>query len=199
MANVLVIKSSILGEDGTSSKLVNEFNERWQSANPEDIVTTRDLASNPIPHLDPRTFFSLIVPAAERTPEQAEAAHLADEVIEEFMAADVIAFGVPMYNLGIPSTLKSYFDYIARVGVTFKYTEAGAVGLAGNKKVYVFISRGGIYTSGEGDFQIPYIKAMLNFVGIEDIRFVIAEGLNINSLLREEATARAMTEVREMV
>lgn len=195
MVKVLVIKSSLMGEDGSSSQLANEFTRLWKEKNEGDTFLERNLGSEPVPHLDMQTFSSFLVAPADRSEEQTAAVALSDILTEEFMSADVVVFGVPMYNLGIPSPLKAYFDHIARAGISFKYTEAGPVGLAGDKRVYVLASRGGFYTNSNADIQTTYMNAMLNFLGVEKINYVVAEGLNISPEQKEKSMKQAMEEV----
>jgi FMN-dependent NADH-azoreductase len=116
-------------------------------------------------------------------------------LIEELRNADVIVLGLPMYNFGVPSTLKAYFDHVARAGVTFKYTAQGPVGLLTGRKVYVLATRGGRYAGTALDSQTDYVRQFLGFLGITDVEFVYAEGL----ALGEEAKAAALSEVENQI
>ncbi len=118
-------------------------------------------------------------PAEQRTPEQAARVALDDALIAEIQATDVIVLGVPMYNFGVPAQLKNWIDAIARVGVTFRYTAQGPVGLLAGRRVYVALARGGRYRDTPADTQVPYLKTVLGFLGMTDVRFVFAEGLNM--------------------
>lgn len=128
MATLLQINSSLFGENGNSSQLTQEFVARWKEQHPEGVVTVRDFAKESVPHLDAARVQALFTPETDRTAEQQAVVDYSDKIIAEIQAADVIVIGVPLYNFGVPSTLKAYFDHIARAGVTFKYTETGPVG-----------------------------------------------------------------------
>jgi len=115
-------------------------------------------------------------------------------LIRELKEADVIVFAIPMYNFNVPSTVRAYFDHIARAGVTFRYTEQGAEGLIKGKKTYVFVSRGGIYPEG-ADTEVPYIKQFLGFIGLTDLEIIVAQGLDMGA----ESRARALTAAHERI
>jgi len=186
---LLHIDTSIFGESGVSSQLgqtlLKHLNDRGASA---DIVH-RDLASDPIPHFDADTI--------ARIGEGEEV--LADTLIKEVQAADVIVLGVPMYNFGVPSALKAWFDHIARAGTTFRYTDSGPEGLLNNKKVFVLTSRGGVHRDQPSDSQTLFLKTMLGFLGLEDVSFIYAEGLNMSGGIREEAIAKAEAEIEHHI
>jgi len=191
MKTLLQLNSSIFSGGGQSSRLADEFVAAWRKANPAGQVVVRDLANDPVPHLSAERFLSFLAKPEERTAaQQAVVAH-SDELVEEIKRADVIVLGLPMYNFGLPSTLKAYFDHIARAGVTFRYTENGAVGLLTGKKAYVFATRGGKYAGTPLESQTPYVRQFLNFVGIEDIEFIYAEGLAISEASKEAGIAEA--------
>jgi FMN-dependent NADH-azoreductase len=118
-----------------------------------------------------------------------------DALIAELERAEVIVLGLPLYNFGVPSTLKAYFDHVARAGMTFQYTDTGPVGLLTGKKAYVTAARGGLYAGTPADTQTPYVRQFLGFLGIEDVEFVYAEGLAISEASREAALARAKTSI----
>lgn len=189
MTTLLQINSSLFGNQGNSSQLANEFVQQWQERHPTGKVVLRDLAGEPIPHLTASRVQALFTPEADRTPEQQAVVDFSDALIAEIQAADVIVLGVPLYNFGVPSTLKAYFDHIARAGVTFKYTETGAVGLLADKPVYILAARGGVYQGSPGDIQTQFLTTFLGFVGLKDIRFIYAEGLNMAQ--KEQAFAAA--------
>ena len=121
-----------------------------------------------------------------------------DALIEELRNADTVVLGLPMYNFGIPSQLKAYFDHIARAGVTFRYTENGPVGLLTGKKVYVIATRGGKYAGTPRDSQTAYVRDFLAFIGITDVEFVYAEGLNMGADSKDAALANADTVIRHL-
>lgn len=179
MATLLQINSSLFGNNGNSSLLSQEFVQHWKAQNPIGEVVLRDFAKEDIPHLDAARVQALFTPAENRTPEQQAVVDYSDKIIAEINAADVIVIGVPLYNFGIPSTLKAYFDHIARAGVTFKYTETGPVGLLENKPVYIIATRGGVHKGQPTDTQSQFLSNFLGFVGLKDVHFIYAEGLNM--------------------
>jgi FMN-dependent NADH-azoreductase len=195
MANVLVIKSSLMGEAGNSNALVDQFVNEWRVANSTDVVSIRDFSTDPIPHLTGTRFTAFVTPEDKRSEQQKDEVALSDELTTEFLAADVLVLGVPMYNFGIPSTLKAYIDHISRVGKTFHYTAEGPVGLAGNKKTFVLGARGGFYMDLPNDTQTPYLKLILKLFGITDVTFIVAEGLNINQEQKEKSMQNASNEI----
>lgn len=138
MKTLLQIKASLFSNDGQSSRLADRFVANWRKANAEGRVIERDLAVEPVPHLDAARFGAFLAKPELRTAEQAAVIAYSDQLIDELKSADVIVLGLPMYNFGVPSMLKAYFDHVARAGVTFRYTEGGPVGLLGGKQAYVF-------------------------------------------------------------
>lgn len=176
MKKVLVLNSSLNGENGNSTKLTNTFvsqlTEQGQVA-----ITVRDLSSDAIDHLTQTEMAAWMTDVNERSDEQKALAAISDELIGELNDNDLIVIGMPMYNFGIPSTFKTWIDRIARAGITFKYTEQGAVGLLENKKVVVLAARGGVYQGSDIDTQTKYLKDVLGFVGMTDVDFIYAEGL----------------------
>jgi FMN-dependent NADH-azoreductase len=193
--NILQINSSARSNGSESTRLADAIVAKLQAANPGAALTRRDLASNPHPAIDEATLGALFTPAANRTPEQAARVALDDALIAQAQAADVIVIGAPMYNFGMTVQLKSWFDAIARAGVTFKYGETGPVGLLTNKKVYVTLARGGMHKDGPNDTQVPHLKALLSFLGMTDVTFVYSEGLGMGP----EAVARAQAQADQEV
>ncbi|MDX9874554.1 MAG: FMN-dependent NADH-azoreductase [Spongiibacteraceae bacterium] len=191
MATLLQINSSIFGGQGVSTTLADRFVSHWQAANPDGQIIRRDVAAEPLPHLDSATVAALMTPAGQRTPAQAERVTLADTLIDEIQRADVLVIGAPMYNFTIPSQLKSWFDYIARARVTFRYTEHGPEGLLTGKKAYVFATRGSVYGEAPADGVTTYVRQMLAFLGIVDVEFIYADGLNMGDEPRTAAIAGA--------
>jgi len=191
MKTLLQIRSSIFSNDGQSSRLAERFVARWRASNPGGKVIVRDLAKEPVPHLDAARFGAFLAKPEERTPAQQAVVDYSDALIGELKRADVVVLGLPMYNFGVPSTLKAYFDHVARVGETFKYTEKGPVGQLTGKKVYVFAARGGMYAGTPNDTQTPFIRIFLSFLGMSDIEFVYAEGLAISEASKQQSLARA--------
>lgn len=193
--NVLHINSSLFSDAGKSSELGQHFVDQWKSQNPTSTVTTRDLAKEPVPHLDADTFQAAGTAPNERSDAQKNQAALADTLIEELQNSDVLVLSVPMYNFGIPSTLKAWIDHIARAGTTFKYTPNGPQGLLTGKKAYVLAARGGAYQGTPNDTQTPYLTTLLNFVGITDIHFVYAEKLAMDADNAHNIMAQAKAEI----
>ena len=195
MKTILHLTASIFGEQGVSSRLAEEFIGRVPAAR----VIRRDLARDPVPHLDAERFGAFLARPEARTPAQAAAVAYSDALVGELRAADTIVLGLPMYNFGLPSQLKAYFDHVARAGVTFKYTEQGAVGLLTGKKAYVFAARGGLYQGTARDTQTAYVRDFLAFLGITDVEFVYAEGLAMGEPAKAQALAAARAALRGLV
>ena len=188
---LLQLKTSIFFEAGQSNRLADEFVAGWLKRNAGATVIVRDLARDPVPHITAERFQAFLAKPGERTPEQQAVVAYSDALIEELKRADVIVMGLPMYNFAVPSTLKAYFDHIARGGVTFRYTEKGSVGLLTGKKVYVFTARGGFYAGTPNDTETAYVRQFLAFLGMEDVEFVYAEGLAISAASKEAALSLA--------
>jgi len=150
-----------------------------------------------VPHLTAERFQAFLSQPEARTSEQKAVSEYSDALIEELRNADTVVFAVPMYNFSVPSTLRAYFDHIARAGVTFRYTATGPEGLLKGKKAYVFITRGGIYADGL-DTQTPYLKQFLAFIGITDVQFVYAEGLSMGDDVRQQALNAAHHTIGEL-
>lgn len=197
MSTLLKIQSSIFNGQGQSSALVKKFAEGWLAQHPEGTVISRDLAGDPVPHLNLARFQAFSTAPADRTEAQRQVVAYSDALIDELKNADVIVFGIPMYNFNIPSVLHAYFDHIARSGVTFRYTENGPEGLITGKKAYVFISRGGIY--GEDHSQTSFVRQFLGFVGITDVEFIFAEGLALNDGAKNERLAAAEGRIDQLL
>ncbi len=198
MTTLLQLKTSIFNAGGRSGALADEFVRTWHEAHPEARLIRRDLAAEPVPHLSEDRFKAFIAPAAERDEGQRAVVAYSDALIDELRAADVVVIGLPMYNFGVPSMLKAYFDHIARSGVTFRYTENGPVGLLGDKKVYVLAARGGKYRGTPRDTQAPYVRDFLAFIGIDDVEFIYAEGLNMGEETQREALDKARRCIGEL-
>ena len=188
---ILQINASARREGANSTKVANRVTERLQAANPGAEVTLRDLAANPVPVLDETMLGALFTPAEQRSAEQAAAVAGYDALIAELQAHDAIVLGVPMYNFGVSSQFKSWIDAVARAGVTFQYTATGPQGLVKGKTVYVAFARGGLYRDTPNDSQTPYLKSVLGFLGMTDVRFVFAEGLNMGPEAAAKGFAQA--------
>ena len=201
MSKVLVLNSSALGGASVSNQLAQDALIELRARDPGLIVTVRDLGANPIPHLDSDSATALrgAAPANEA---QAAAQELSDRLIAEVKAADAIVIGAPMYNFGIPSTLKAWFDYVLRAGITFRYTEAGPVGLLEGKRAIIIESRGGYYSEGATkvlDSQEPHLRTLLGFVGIKDVTFIRVEKLAFGPEARQQALDEARAQLGQLL
>ncbi|MBC8022532.1 MAG: FMN-dependent NADH-azoreductase [Burkholderiales bacterium] len=198
MKTLLQIHTSMFAGGGQSSRLAQQFVDEWRAANPGARVIARDIGAEPVPHLTADRFQSFLAKKEARTPEQHEVAGFSDTLIDELRQADVIVLGLPMYNFGVPSTLKAYFDHVARSGETFSYSEKGPKGLLTGKKAYVFAARGGLYAGTPLDTQTTYVRDFLRFLGIEDVEFVYAEGLAMGDAPKQVALEKAAGAIRSL-
>jgi FMN-dependent NADH-azoreductase len=199
MPTLLQINSSLFSDHGQSSRLADRFVAEWQARHPDGKVVRRDFALSPVPHLSADGFQAFGLADGARNAEQQRAVAYSDALIAELAAADVVVIGLPMYNFGVPSMLKAYFDHLARAGVTFRYTERGPVGLIGDKPVYVFAARGGVYAGTAHDTQTGYVRDFLRLLGIESVEFVYAEGLAMGGERRDAALAHAAHEIERLL
>jgi FMN-dependent NADH-azoreductase len=196
MANILVLNSSVLGGGSVSAALVDEAVRRLLDANPNAAVIHRDLGAAPVPHLNTANLAG--VRGVPSTDAELAARILSNELIAELRAADAIVIGAPMYNFSISTGLRAWFDYVLRAGETFKYSEAGPRGLLRGKRVIVIESRGGLYSEGPAqgmDFQEPYLRQLLGFVGLTDVAFIRAEKIAFGPEAREAALSAAKAEI----
>ena len=193
--NILQINSSARSTGSESTRLADAIVAKLSATAANVQLTRRDLAADPHPVIDEPTLQALFTPADQRTPEQAARVALDDALIAQVQAADVIVIGSPMYNFGITVQLKSWFDAIARAGVTFKYGPTGPIGLLTGKKVYVALARGGLHRGGPSDTQLPHLKMFLSFLGLTDVQFVYAEGMGMGP----EAVAKAQAQAEEEI
>ena len=192
---ILQINASARGDAANSSQLASALVAGLKRQHPEAQVLIHDLGSAPHPTLDADALSALFTPADARTAEQQARVEQDDALIAQVQTADALVFGVPMYNFGIPAQLKSWFDAIARAGVTFRYTEQGPEGLLTGKKVYVTLARGGIYRDTPNDSQVPYLKTMLGFLGMTDIEWIYAEGLAMGAESAQHAMQQAHAQI----
>jgi FMN-dependent NADH-azoreductase len=199
MTTLLQINASISHDNGQSSQLANQFVASFRSRNPDAKIVVRNVAAaDPVPHLNAERFGAFVTKPEERSPAQHAVVAYSDTLINELKKADVIVLGLPMYNFGVPSQLKAYFDHIARAGVTFAYTDKGPVGQLTGKKVYVFAARGGLYAGTPMDTQTSYVRDFLRFIGMTDVEFVYAEGLAISAQHKEAGLAKAVAEIARL-
>jgi FMN-dependent NADH-azoreductase len=201
MSKVLVLNSSALGGASVSKQLADGAVARLRAQDPQLQVVTRDIGATPVPHLttDGATAIRWAEPANAA---QAATQALSNALIGELQAADTIIIGAPMYNFGIASTLKAWFDHVLRAGVTFRYTEKGPEGLVTGKRAIVIESRGGLYSEGPAqsyDSQEPHLRTLLGFMGITDVTFVRAEKLAFGPEARDQAIGAAQAELGRMI
>lgn len=194
MSTLLQINTSLFSGHGQSTQLANEFVAQWRQQHPEGTVVIRDLSSSPVPHLDATRLTALSTPAEQRSAEQQAVVDFSDALIAELRAADIVVLGLPLYNFGIPSGLQSYFDHIARAGVTFKYTATGPEGFLGGKRVLIFATRGGKYINTAAESVTTQVRSLLSLLGMTDVEFIYAEGLNMGDEPRAASLQTARTQ-----
>lgn len=187
MSTLLQINTGIFAENSHSTVLANQFTANYLSQNPATELVVRDLISEPISHLDASIIGAFASEEAARTPEQQAILDFSQGLIDELANADAVVLGLPMYNFSVPSQLKAYMDQIARAGVTFKYTETGPVGLLNDKPVYVVAARGGIHEGQPSDSQTAFVKTFFAFIGLSNVQFIYAEGLNMGDDAQKKA------------
>lgn len=182
MKTLLHIDSSAQSVHSVSRELSAEVVKHWLHNNPQYTVVTRDLAADALPHFDAAMADAYFTAPEQRSKAQTQAIARSDELVDELIGADVIVIGAPMYNFGIPSTLKAWIDHVARAGRTFRYTGQGPQGLLQGKKAVIASARGGQYVGSPLDHQETYLETILNFLGIEDVTYVRAEGLAMSDV-----------------
>lgn len=196
---LLHVDSSILGDQSVSRRLTRSIVADWRRRVPGLEVTQRDLAARPVPHLSGALLGAAQADAEALSPEMRDDLAMGSAALEEFLAADIVVIGAPMYNFTVPSQLKAWIDRLAVAGKTFRYTATGPEGLAGGKKVIVASTRGNLYGPGTAnaaiDFQEPYLRALFAFFGITDVEFVRAEGLALSPESKEQAVTAAERQI----
>lgn len=198
MKQLLQINTSLFGEGGQSTTLANEFVSQWKDSHPDGVVSVRNAAGDAIPHLTGERFAAFLAKPEARTPEQQAIAGFSDALIEEIRRADTVVIGLPLYNFGVPSSLKAYFDHIARAGISFRYTEKGPEGLLTGKKVFVFATRGGQYAGTPLDSQTQFVRNFLAFLGMQDVEFIYAEGLAMGDSSKSASLAKAREAIEQI-
>ena len=198
MSRVLIIESSARQQDSVSRQLTQTFISQWQTAHPNDQITVRDLAVNPVPHLDINLLGGWMKPAGQRSDIEESSLERSNQLTDELLAADVLVMAAPMYNFAIPSTLKAWLDHVLRAGVTFKYTDTGPQGLLSGKRAYVLTARGGIYAGSTADHQEPYLRQVMAFIGIHDVTFIHAEGMNLGGDFHEKGLNQANAKLSQV-
>ncbi|CAM2155062.1 FMN-dependent NADH:quinone oxidoreductase [Pararobbsia alpina] len=195
MTTILQINSAARSQGATSTLLANELTEKLLQSNPGAHVVYRNLQADPLPHLDDAILGAFFTPAEKRTPEQAAISARSEALIAELQAADIVVIGAPMYNFGISTQLKTYFDFISRAGISFQYTATGSEGFVTGKKVFVVTARGGQYVGTPDDTHTPYLRMFLGFLGMTDVNFIYAEGLAMGPDAASASLASAREEI----
>ncbi|WP_444903260.1 FMN-dependent NADH-azoreductase [Microbulbifer sp. CnH-101-E] len=184
---ILAVYASALGDHSTSRSLA----KHWLSRQAATEVTELDLSLNPVPHLSGEMVSAFFTPEEQKSAAQKALTEYSNNLIEQVKNVDTVLIAAPMYNFGSPSTLKAWFDHLARAGVTFTYTENGPEGLIRDTKVVLVTTSGGFYKDSVIDFHVPYIKHFLSFIGIDDVTVIYAEGLNMGDDHKETALTQA--------
>ncbi|KJE35019.1 FMN-dependent NADH-azoreductase [Thalassospira sp. HJ] len=192
MTKILHVSASVNGENSNSRQIALKLIDRIKASDPSVTVAERNTNDAVVSALTGETVGAYYTPAEDRSDAQKEVIAASDKMVAELLDADVLVIGAPMYNFSVPSTLKAWVDLIARVGVTFNYTENGPVGLVEGKKAYIVAATGGVPVNSPADFATPYLKQVLGFIGITDVEVVEASGFGVNA---EEAMARALANV----
>jgi len=191
MSKVLVLNTGLNGEQSNSNKFTQKYLNARKEQGTIDQIKIRDLNALALPHLSANEMSAWMTPDNERSDNQKALAAVSDELITELFDHDLIVIGMPMYNMGVPSTFKAYIDRVSRAGKTFSYTEQGPKGLVTNTKVIVLAARGGQYQGTPLDTQTGYIKGIFGLMGITDVEFVYAEGLNMGEDIANNAWQQA--------
>ncbi|HEX8268472.1 MAG TPA: NAD(P)H-dependent oxidoreductase [Flavobacterium sp.] len=195
MKRILHLKSSLLGSDSHSIRLGNAIVDQIVQKYPDSTCEELDLIESEIPHLTPVALHSMFSPAENLPEEQSAISSLSDILVAQLLQADIIVMGAPLINFTIPSQLKAWIDHVTRPGKTFSYGADGRpAGLVVNKKIYIAMASGGVYSEGPGkanDFVVPYLQAFLGFLGMTDISVFRAEGLKVPGI-KEHAMEKAI-------
>jgi FMN-dependent NADH-azoreductase len=180
MSHILLITSSPRGADSLSTRFASELAQKLREQHPGSTLTRRDLAAEPLEHIGEAYVVGRVLPAHSRSPAQKDAVALAEKLVAELTAADIVVIGSAMINFGPPSQLKTWFDYVTWPGVTFAYDGKSVEGLVTGKKVYLVTASGGVFSEGAHtafDFQSSYLKHLLGFIGLTDIEHLRVEGV----------------------
>ena len=202
MNNILLVTSSAAGAQSRTRQVSDRVVQAILAREPGSRVVVRDVAREPLPHLDDTFLAGMGRAESERTTLQAEALERSDALIDELAAADVVVIAAPMYNFGVPSALKAWIDHVARAGRTFRYTANGPEGLLKGKRAVLVLSRGGVYTKGPMlrlEFQESYLRGVLGFLGIDDVRSIHIEGVAFGADVAEAAVNRALLQADSIV
>jgi FMN-dependent NADH-azoreductase len=198
MSQILLITTSTRGSESYSTQVAQALVAKLQADKPGATLVTRDFAASPLPHVGEDYVVGRMLPVEQRNAAQATSVALSDELIAELLASDTIVIAAPMYNFGVPSTLKAWIDYIARAGYTFAYGANGPTGLVTGKKAYIVVARGGVYSEGPMggyNFQEPYLTAVLSFLGVTDVETIAVEGIAFGPEAADKAVTGALGKV----
>jgi FMN-dependent NADH-azoreductase len=201
MTSILLVTSSPRGTASHSTRLATELVDKLSAFHPESAVVRRDLVRDELPHIGTHFATGIATPANQRSAKQEGAVVVSDAVVDEALAADTIVIAAGIINFSIPSTLKAWLDHLARSGRTFRYTENGPVGLIGNKKIYLVVASGGIYSEGPDtplDHAVPYLISVLSFMGMNDVDVVRIEGVAMGADAEREALSKAQNRLSEL-
>lgn len=199
MTHILHLDSSPRGERSISRALTNQFIDLWKQIHSNNAITYRDLGRHPVPPIDEAWIAAAFSPPDQLTPVLEAALMISDELIDELLRANLYVFGIPMYNYSIPANFKAYIDQIVRVRRTFIIGADGYEGLLNDKKAVVITTRGGSYAGEPLDFQEPYLRAVFDFIGITDVRFIHAENLAMGSDERQYSIAAAHKAIHHVI
>jgi FMN-dependent NADH-azoreductase len=195
MSNILFVSSSAR-RSSYSNQVAYALLQRLEDSDPDAEVTVRDLAKAPLPHIDDEFVTATRGPSGPQTDVQKAIAAQSDALVDELIAADTVVIAAPMINFTIPTTLKTWIDYIARAGRTFSYSESGPKGLVTGKRVFLVVARGGVYSDKKQfDFQLPYLVHVLAFLGMTDVEVIDVEGTAFGPQAAERAVAAALAAV----
>ena len=202
MSKVLVITASPRGERSVSRSLTTHFAQLWAQQHPQDTVLLRDIGHHPVPHVTEPWVLGAFAPPEAQNAESKAAIAVSDQLVEEFLGADRYIFGVPMYNLNIPSTFKAYIDQIVRAGKTFAVGPNGYEGLVKDRKALFITSSGGSFPLGTPmgayNFQEPYLRAIFGFIGVTDVQFVTADSMNQGESAAKQSREKAENMLKEL-
>ncbi|RCW87560.1 FMN-dependent NADH-azoreductase [Phyllobacterium bourgognense] len=201
MSSILLVTSSPRGAASHSTRVATELANKLQAKTPGAKIVTRDLASNPLPHIDADYASGIYTPVESRSVQQQNVVGVSDAVVDELFAADAVVISTGMINFNISSTLKAWIDHIARAGRTFSYGAEGPKGLVTGKKVYVVIASGGVYSNGPAaafDHATPYLKTALGFLGMTDVEVIRIEGVAMGPEAEEKAISSALDHTNDL-
>jgi FMN-dependent NADH-azoreductase len=196
--SILLVTSSPRGSASHSTRIATELARKLQADDPKASLVVRDLASDPLPHIDSDYSAGIYTPPEKRSDRQAQVVGVSDRAVDELLAADSVILATGLINFGISSTLKSWVDHVARAGRTFSYGKDGPKGLVANKKVYIVLASGGVYSEGPAvqlDHAVPYLRNVLAFIGLTDVEVIRIEGVGMGP----EATDAALKKATDRV